>query len=73
MVSIFFFFKYWGSNTSDKTDFIFLLILYLFIFGCAGSSLLHGLFSGCSDGGYSLAVACRLLTVVASLVAEHSL
>ena len=37
---------------------------YSFIFGCAGSSLLHGL---------SLVAVCGLLTVLASLVAEHGL
>ena len=29
--------------------FSFLKNLYLFIFGCAGSSLLHGLFSSCGE------------------------
>ena len=45
----------------------FFKILYLFIyfiFGCAGPSLLPG---------FSLAVVCRLLIVVASLVVEHGL
>ena len=37
---------------------------YSFIFGCAGSSLLHGL---------SLVAVCGLLTVLVSLVAEHGL
>ena len=37
---------------------------YSFIFGCAGSSLLHGL---------SLVAVCGLLTVLASLVAELGL
>ena len=37
---------------------------YSFIFGCAGSSLLHGL---------SLVAVCGLLTVLASLVSEHGL
>ena len=47
---------------------------YLFInFGCAGSSLLHELFSSCGEQGNSLvAVAMqKLLIAVASFVAEH--
>ena len=40
----------------------------LFIFGCTGSSLLYGLFSGCSARGYTLVAVCR-----ASLIAEHGL
>ena len=31
-------------------NFLFLFI-YLFVFGCAGSSLLHGLFSSCGQQG----------------------
>ena len=45
----------------------------LFIFGCAGSSLPCGLFSGCGQWGYSLVVVCGLLIAVASLVTEHRL
>ena len=41
--------------------------LFIFIFGCAGSLLLFGLFSS-----YSLVAVCRLLIVLASLV-EHRL
>ena len=40
-----------------------------FVFGHAGSSLLHGLFSSFSDQGYSLAVVHGLLIEVASLAA----
>ena len=43
------------------------------ILGRAGSSLLGGLFSGCSKRGYSLIAGCRLLTATASLAEEHSL
>ena len=46
--------------------------VYLSIFGCAGSLLLHELFSSCIKGGYSLAVMCGLLTAVASLVEHRS-
>ena len=49
------------------------LFIYLSIFGCAGSSLLFGLSLVAGNRGYSLAVAFRLLAVVASLVAEHEL
>ena len=47
--------------------------LYLFIRGCAGSSLLHGRFSSCGGrGDDSLFVVHRLFIAVASVVAEHS-
>ena len=46
---------------------------YLFIFGCAGSSLLHGLSLVVVSRGYSLVAVCGLLTALASLVAEHGL
>ena len=49
-------------------------VLKVFIyFGCAGSSLLHELFSSCGEQGNSLvAVAMqKLLIAVASFVAEH--
>ena len=44
--------------------------LFIFIFGCAGSSLLHGLFSSCDKQGATLAVVCWLLIAEAFLVAE---
>ena len=48
--------------------------VYLFIFGCAASSLPHRLCFSCGEGVlFSLVVVCRLLIVVASLVAEHVL
>ena len=50
--------------------FIFLKI-YLFAFGHAGSSLLHGFSLTAASRGYSLVVV--LLIVMASLVAEHRL
>ena len=43
------------------------------MFGCAGSLLLHGLFSGCGKRGLLFVVVRRLLIVVASLVVEHRL
>ena len=53
--------------------YIFLKIIYLLIFDCAGFSLLHRLFPSCSEWGYSLVAMPRLLIVVASLVVEHRL
>ena len=46
---------------------------FTYYFGCTGSSLLQGLFSSCSERGFSPAVVCRLLNAVAPLVAEHRL
>ena len=51
-----------------------LFLIYLLIFGCAGSLLLRSGFSlAAASGGYSSAAVCRLLTEVASLVREHEL
>ena len=48
--------------------------LFIFIFGCAGSSLLHRLFSlVVANGDCPPVVGPRLLIVVASLVGEHRL
>ena len=44
-----------------------------FVFGCAGSLLLRRVFSSYSQLVYCLAVARRLFTSVASLVAQHRL
>ena len=46
---------------------------YVFIFVCAGSSLLCGLLSSWACGGGSLAAVLGLLIAVASLAAEHRL
>ena len=51
----------------------FFLFLNLFIFGCAGFSLLGSPSLVSESGGYSLATACRLLVAVASLDAERRL
>ena len=48
----------------------FFLFFNLFIFGCAGSSLLGSPSLVLESGSYSLVTACRLLVAVASLVAE---
>ena len=48
--------------------------VYLFIFGCAASSLPHWLFFGCSEGVlFSLAAVQELLIAVASRVAKRVL
>ena len=47
---------------------------YLFVFGCPGSLLLQGGFPLVATRGvYSLVMMHRLLTVIASLVAERGL
>ena len=47
--------------------------LSFFIFGCAGSSLLHRLLSSCINQGLLSSCSAWLLVAVASLVAEHGL
>ena len=44
------------------------LCMYLFVHGCAGSSLLGGRFPSCGEQGLLL---LGFLVVVASLVSEH--
>ena len=54
--------------------FIYLFLnLFIFIFGCVGSSLLRWAFSSCSERGLLFVAVRRLLIAVASLVAEHGL
>lgn len=43
----------------------------LFIYGCAGSLLLHGLSLVAESKDYSLVVVCGLPIAVASLVTKH--
>ena len=40
--------------------FFFLKQFYSFIYGCAGSSLLHGLFSSCCERALGLFSSCRV-------------
>ena len=47
--------------------------IYVFIFGCTGSSLLCGLSLIGVNGGDSPLAVHRLLIEVASLIAEHGL
>ena len=49
-----------------------ILFIYLWIFGCAGSSLLLGLFSTVASGDYSL-VSVDGLLLLWSLALEHRL
>ena len=57
---------------TDPGKLYLLFLQYLFIFGCAGSSLLHqGVSLGVANGGYSLVAELGLLIAGASLVAEH--
>ena len=52
-----------------------ILVIYLFTSGCSGSSLLcmHGLSLVVASRGYSPAVVCRHLTVVASFLLREAL
>ena len=47
--------------------------MYLFILGCAGSSLLCALLSSCGEQELLFVAICRLLIMVASLLVEHRL
>ena len=49
---------------------LFFINLFIYLFGCIGSSLL---FSSCSERGLLFTVVCRPLIAVASLVAKHRL
>ena len=72
------------SPGTCNISFIFLkhLFIYLFIFGCVGSSVRRAgatlgccarAFSRCGEWGLLLVAVCGLLIAVASLVAEHGL
>ena len=61
-----------GSNPNITTSSL-KKIFFSCLFGCDGSSLLHGLSLIAVMGGYLLVMLCRLLVLVASLVAEHRL
>ena len=50
-----------------------LLFFYFIVFDCDGSSLLHTGFLSLQRWRLLFDVVCRLLIVVASLVAEHRL
>ena len=66
MITFLFFFFFLRSPVPLK--------LFIYLFGCAGSSLLSaGLSLAAVSGGYSLVAVCGLLIAAASLVAEHRL
>ena len=54
-------------------DSLFLKKIIVFIFGCAGSSLLQGFSLAEVSGGCTPVAVHGLLIVVASLLAEHGL
>ena len=56
-----------GIHTFQE-DFVFVVFIYLLIFGCTGFCCWVQAFSRCSKLSLLLVVACRLLTAVASLV-----
>ena len=63
--------KYLGAELWDDQR-IFSFSFYYFVFGCAGSLLLHGLFLVAAGGAYSLIVVCGPFIAAAS-VEEHGL
>ena len=65
--------SYYLPSTCQVLFFLFFLI-YLFIFVCIGSLLLHaGFLSSCDEQGLLFVAVHGLLIVVASLVEEHGL
>ena len=48
-------------------------LIIFYIYACAGSLLLHGLFFSCGERGYSLVAVHRLLIAGASLLVDHRL
>ena len=46
--------------------FFFKIFIYLFVFGCAGSSFLHSLYSSCSKQGLLFVKVHGVLIVVTS-------
>ena len=59
--------RYWSKSFTQRSSCHPLSNLKN-VFGCAESSLLHRLFSSCSEWGYSLAAVRRLLIAVPSLL-----
>ena len=62
----------WLKLVNFMGFFSFNKFIYLFVFGCVGSSLLHA-FSSCGEWGLLFVAVHGLLIAVASLVAEHGL
>ena len=73
--------KYLSQCHHSSTDYLFtfnkfiyfIILFYLLIFGCVGSSLLPWAFSSCSKRGLLFVEVRGLLIAVASLVVEHGL
>jgi len=59
----------WGAKIDWPLTFLY-IIVFIWYFGCAESSLLWGIFSSCSKQGYSVIVVLGLFTGVASLVEQ---
>ena len=68
-VNIFFF----QGCVSESSPYFFSIYLFVFTFGCAGSSLLHTASSSCREPGLLFVAVHRLLMVLASPVVEHRL
>ena len=62
-----------GLTKSQQQNRVFFFLIFIYFFGCTGSSFLHSAFSGCGEQGLLSSCVQRLLTVVASPVAEHGL
>ena len=62
-----------SNNKGIAYIFFFLIFIYLFIFGCVGSSFLARAFSSCGKRGPLFIAVRGPLTIAASLVAEHRL
>ena len=56
-----------SKMSTPKVNICFNNFIYLFIFGSAGSSLVHQLVSSHSEWGLLSSLLCGLLTVAASL------
>ena len=59
-----------GSDTYFQIPFfkIFFINVFIYIFGCVGSSLLHADFSSCGEWGLLFAAVRRLLVAVLLLL-----
>ena len=63
-----------GLGDVYKRQVCMYVCVYLFIYGCIGSSLLHvGFLSSCGEQGLLFLAVHGLLIAVASVVAEHRL
>ena len=66
--------KFCMSSVCTPTSFcVFLINLFILFLAAFGLHCCVRAFSGCGEQGLLFVAACRLLIVVASLVAEHRL